>query len=62
MFYGDQSNRVVAYVLIPREPLAKRPEFWVCPAEGDLSFERGPLPDLPKALVQLDTRYPVKRE
>jgi hypothetical protein len=62
IFYGNQSNQVVAYVLIPRDPMLKRAQYWVCSAGDGRGVVRGSLADLPNVLLQLDARYPAKRD
>ena len=59
ILYGDSSNEVATYLIIPRkaESLAQG-EFAVTVPEGSRLFK--PISELPKLLVELDAKYPIK--
>ncbi len=59
IFYGNISNKVAGFLMIPREPkMLARGEFGVSiPGQNDLIR---PISELPRALAKLDSAYPQK--
>lgn len=56
LLYGDQSNQVVAYVIIPRHPRLMKPAMFGV-SWPDTNLVLRPLPELSQAIAELDARF-----
>jgi hypothetical protein len=57
LFYGDGSNHVTAYLIIPRNPeLLVKGKFALSTPDGEHSLK--PLSELPQTIAELDAAYP----
>jgi hypothetical protein len=59
ILYGDTSNKVAAWAIIPRDPmLLAKSNFAVTVPEGGMSVK--PLSQFPQLILELDAKYPVQ--
>ncbi len=57
IFYGNSSNNVAAYLIIPRAPESSRDAQFVASIPGENELFR-PLSELPSTVARLDNAYP----
>ena len=60
ILYGDSSNNVAAYLIIPRDPkLLATGVFAACLPDGTAHLSK-PLSELPQLVSEMDAKYPIK--